>query len=139
MAVFEEETFGPVVSIYRVDTVEEAVGKANASPFGLNFSVWSRDTGRAHQIATRLQAGSVNVNEGYAASWASLDAPMGGFKDSGVGRRHGEHGLLKYTEPQTVAIQHLVPLSQPPYLSQDGFVSLVSFALRLMRYLPMIK
>jgi succinate-semialdehyde dehydrogenase/glutarate-semialdehyde dehydrogenase len=139
MSLFGDETFGPVVSVYRVDTVEEAIEKANASPYGLNFSVWSGNTGRAHQIATRLQAGSVNVNEGYAAAWASVDAPMGGFKDSGVGRRHGAHGLLKYTEPQTIAIQHMVQLSTPPYLSQDTFVSVVAFALRLMRYLPGIK
>ncbi len=139
MAVFGDETFGPVVSIYRVDSVDEAVEKANASPYGLNFSVWSRDTARAHQVATRLEAGTVSVNDGYAAAWGSVDAPMGGFKDSGVGRRHGAHGLLKYTEAQTVAIQHLVPLSQPPYLSQDNFVSVVVLALRLMRYLPGIK
>ncbi len=139
MALFGDETFGPVVALYRVDSVEEAIEKANASPYGLNFSVWGRDTARAHEIATRLQAGTVNVNEGYAAAWASVDAPMGGFKDSGVGRRHGAHGLLKYTEPQTVAIQHLVPLSAPPYLSQDNFVSVVVVALRLLRYLPGIK
>ncbi|MGE5358369.1 MAG: succinic semialdehyde dehydrogenase [Bacteroidales bacterium] len=139
MAVFGEETFGPVVSIYRVDSIEEAVEKANASPFGLNFSVWGRNTDRAREIATRLQAGTVNVNEGYAAAWGSTDAPMGGFKDSGVGRRHGSHGLLKYTEAQTVAVQHLVPLSTPPYMTQDTFVSVVGFALRLMRYLPGIK
>ena len=139
LALFGDETFGPVVSVYRVDSVEEAIEKANASQYGLNFSVWSRDTARAHEIATRLEAGTVNINEGYAAAWGSVDAPMGGFKDSGVGRRHGAQGLLKYTEPQTVAIQHLVPLSAPPYLSQDTFVSVVVFALRLMRHLPGIK
>ena len=139
MTLFADETFGPVVSIYRVENVEEAIERANASPYGLNFSVWSCDTARAHGIAARLQAGTVNVNEGYAAAWASVDAPMGGFKDSGVGRRHGAHGLLKYTEPQTIAIQHMVQLSAPSYLSQDSFVTLVRFALRVMRYLPGIK
>ena len=64
---------------------------------------------------------------------------MGGFRDSGVGRRHGAQGLLKYTEPQTVAIQRIVPLSAPPYLSQDQFVSVVVLALRVLRYLPGIK
>ncbi len=139
MTLFGEETFGPVVSVYRVETVEEAIEKANASRYGLNFSVWSRNTDRAREIAARLQAGTVNVNEGYAAAWGSTDAPMGGFKDSGVGRRHGVQGLLKYTEPQTIAVQHMVQLSTPPYLSQDRFVSLVGFALRVMRYLPGIK
>ncbi len=140
MVVFADETFGPVVSLYRVDTVEEAIEKANASPYGLNFSVWSRDTSRAHEIATRLQAGTVNINEGYAATWASTDAPMGGFKDSGIGRRHGANGLLKFTEAQAVGIQHLTPLSSPPpFMSQDMFVTLVGFALRVMRHLPGIK
>ncbi len=140
MTVFAEETFGPVVSVYRVDTVEEAIEKANASPYGLNFSVWSRDTSRAHAIATRLQAGTVNVNEGYAATWASTDAPMGGFKDSGIGRRHGANGLLKFTEAQAVGIQHFVPLSSPPpFMSQDTFVTVVGFALRLLRHVPGIK
>lgn len=139
MSVFGDETFGPVVSVYRVDTAEEAIEKANASPYGLNFSVWSRSTERARDVAVRLQAGTVNVNEGYAAAWASIDAPMGGFKDSGIGRRHGEHGLLKYTETQTIAIQHMVPLSAPPYMTQDTFVSVVGFALRVLRYLPGIK
>ncbi len=140
MTLFAEETFGPVVAIYRVNTVEEAIEKSNASAYGLNFSVWSGNNARAHEIATKLQAGTVNVNEGYASAWASVDAPMGGFKDSGVGRRHGANGLLKYTEAQTIALQHLVPLSAPPpYMSQDTFVSVVGFALRLMKYLPGIK
>ena len=52
----------------------------------------------------------MNVNEGYAATWASLDAPMGGMKDSGVGRRHGREGILKYTEPQTIAVQRGMPI-----------------------------
>jgi len=139
MTLFAEETFGPVVSIYRVDTVDEAVEKANDSRYGLNASIWSRDTDRARQIAARLQAGTVNINEGFASAWASTDAPMGGFKDSGVGRRHGAQGLLKYTEPQTVAIQRIVPLSAPPYLSQDQFVSVVVLALRVLRHLPGFK
>jgi succinate-semialdehyde dehydrogenase/glutarate-semialdehyde dehydrogenase len=139
MTLFAEETFGPVVSVYRVETIDEAVEKANDSRYGLNASIWSRNADRARQIATRLQAGTVNINEGFASAWASTDAPMGGFKDSGVGRRHGAQGLLKYTEPQTVAIQHVVPLSAPPYLSQDQFVSVVVLALRVLRHLPGIK
>ena len=66
------------------------------------------ETGR--RVATQLQAGTVNVNEGYAAAWASIDAPMGGMKASGLGRRHGEYGILKYTEPQTIAIERGLPV-----------------------------
>jgi len=56
---------------------------ANASRFGLNFSLWTRDTVRGRRMAARLQAGTVNINEGYIAAWGSVDAPMGGMKDSG--------------------------------------------------------
>ncbi len=139
MAVCCEETFGPVISVYRVETADEAIEKANASRYGLNFSVWSRDTRRAHAIAARLQAGTVNINEGYAAAWASTDAPMGGFKDSGIGRRHGEHGLLKYTEAQTIAIQHLMPMTAPTFLTQERFAAIVVLALKVLRRMPFVK
>ncbi|MBM6623387.1 succinate-semialdehyde dehydrogenase (NADP(+)) [Micrococcaceae bacterium RIT802] len=108
MPVAREETFGPVVSLYRVDSEEEAIGAANDSEYGLNASVWSRRRGTA--VARRLEAGTVNINEGYAAAWASHDSPMGGMKASGVGRRHGAEGFRKYTEPQTIAAQRLVPV-----------------------------
>ena len=57
--------------------------------------------------------GTVNVNEAYGAAWGSIGAPMGGMKASGLGRRHGVEGLLKYTESQTVAVQHLVGFGAP--------------------------
>ncbi len=78
MAAFQDETFGPVVSLYPVDSEEEAIEKANDSAFGLNFSVWTSDPEWGRRVATRLQAGTVNVNEAYAAAWGSVDAPMGG-------------------------------------------------------------
>ncbi|WP_416840871.1 succinic semialdehyde dehydrogenase [Haloferax sp. DFSO52] len=113
MTLADEETFGPVVSLYEVESVSEAIERANDSAYGLNASVWTERPQRGEQVAERLDAGTVNVNEAYAAAWASLDAPMGGMKDSGVGRRHGRHGLLKYTESQTVATQRLSLLSPP--------------------------
>ena len=64
-------------------------------------------------MAARLRAGTVNVNEAFAAAWGSIDAPMGGMGDSGMGRRHGVHGLTKYTESQTIARQRLVNLAPP--------------------------
>jgi succinate-semialdehyde dehydrogenase/glutarate-semialdehyde dehydrogenase len=139
MTLFAEETFGPVVAISRFFTDEEAVAKANASAYGLNFSVWGRNTRRAHRLATRLQAGTVNINEGYAAAWGSVDAPMGGVKDSGVGRRHGAHGLLKYTETQTVAIQRLVAISPPAIVKMATRAAGLVFALKLLKRVPWVK
>jgi succinate-semialdehyde dehydrogenase / glutarate-semialdehyde dehydrogenase len=139
MAAFADETFGPVVSLYRVETEDEAIEKANDSPFGLNFSVWTSDSTRGRRVAARLQAGTVNVNEAYAAAWASVDAPMGGMKDSGLGRRHGEQGILKYTESQTIAIERLVPVGAPPWIRADRYARLMTKGLRALRHLPGVK
>ena len=99
--LYRDEVFGPVVYLEIVDSIEEAIAKANDSSYGLNSSVWAAPrTGR--EIARQLQTGTVNINEGYAPAWSALDAPMGGWKKSGTGRRHGEHGITKYTEPRNV-------------------------------------
>ena len=114
MSLFRDETFGPVVAVSRFADEEEVIARANDSDYGLNFSLWTRDTRRGLEIGSRLQAGTVNVNEGYISAWASVDAPMGGMKASGLGRRHGADGITKYTESQTVAIQKLTPIAPPP-------------------------
>jgi succinate-semialdehyde dehydrogenase/glutarate-semialdehyde dehydrogenase len=139
MAAYADETFGPVVSLYRVDSEDEAIAKANDSAYGLNFSVWTSDPQRGRRVAARLQAGTVNVNEGYAAAWASLDAPMGGMKDSGVGRRHGEHGILKYTESQTIATERLLPVGAPSWLRADRYARLMTSGLKVLKRLPGVK
>ena len=81
----------------------------------------------------------MNVNEGYAAAWASLDAPMGGMKESGVGRRHGPEGLLKYTDPQTVAVQRLVPIGPMPGLSAETYAKVMTAGARALRRVPFVR
>lgn len=130
MLVAREETFGPVVSIYQVENDDEAIALANDSRYGLNASVWSARRGEA--VGRRVMAGTVNINDGYSAAWASHDAAMGGMKDSGAGRRHGREGILKYTEAQTVAVQRLFPIGPPPGVSNERYTRLVKGALRLM-------
>jgi len=103
MECFRGETFGPVVAITVVDSADEAVAMANDSSYGLNASVFSGSVRRGREVASRIQAGSVNVNEGYRASFSSVDAPMGGVKSSGVGRRNGPEGLLRFVESRTIA------------------------------------
>jgi len=105
MAVYAEETFGPVVAVYPVLDDEDAVARANDTDYGLSASIWSRDLEVARALAARIRAGSVNVNDGYVSAIGSVAAPMGGMGDSGVGRRHGPDGLLRYTEAQTVSTQ----------------------------------
>ena len=111
MLVYAEETFGPVVSVYPFASDDEAVERANATPYGLNASIWSRNTGKAMRLARRIRAGSVNINEAYAAAWGSVDSPIGGMKESGLRPRHGAEGILKFTESQTVATQRLMPIA----------------------------
>lgn len=97
------ETFGPVVAITPVDSVEEAIVAANASPYGLNASIFARSKRRAREIARALDAGSININEGYRATFSSIDAPMGGVKKSGIGRRNGVEGIRRFVDSHTVA------------------------------------
>jgi succinate-semialdehyde dehydrogenase/glutarate-semialdehyde dehydrogenase len=139
MDAYADETFGPVVSLYPVDSEEEAIAKANDSRFGLNFSVWTSDPARGRRVAARLQAGTVNVNEAYAAAWASVDAPMGGMKESGVGRRHGEHGIVKYTESQTIATERVLPVGAPPWIRADRYARVMTLGLKALRRIPGVK
>lgn len=140
MLLCREETFGPVVAIYGYDDVDHAIDKANDSHLGLNFSVWTKDTDKGVEIASRLHAGTVGVNDGYAATWSSYDAPMGGMKASGISRRHGAVGLLKYTETQTVAVQRLVPAFAPlPGMSYDTYRAFLGVLLKILKRTPFYK
>ena len=136
MTLCAEETFGPVVAAYPFESVDEAIERANATRYGLNASIWTGKSAKGAELATRIEAGTVNVNEAYAAAWASMDAPMGGFKDSGIGRRHGAEGILKYTETQTVAVQKLVPIAAPEGVEEERYSRLMSSALWMLKRIP---
>lgn len=134
MAVGCEETFGPVVSVHAVDSVDEAVARANDSDYGLNASVWAGSEERGIDVAERIECGTVNVDDPYAAAYGSLDAPMGGMKDSGIGRRHGAEGIHKYTEAQTVAAQR-VPLTPPDRVPYRLYAGVLTRTMRLLKRL----
>ncbi len=112
------ETFGPVVALHRFSTEDEAVALANDSDYGLNASVWGGDIDNAARVARRLQSGNVNVNDILATAYASKGTPSGGVKQSGVGARHGDQGLLKYTDCQNIGVlrkQVMQPPDDMPY------------------------
>lgn len=137
---FAEETFGPLVQVYTVADDEAAVDAINSTTGGLNASVWTRRNKRGRSIASRIQAGTVNVNEGFLSSWAAFGAPQGGFGDAGLGRRHGHEGLLRFCEVRSVAVQNLVHegagLSQLSSLPQKVRSSIGTGYVTVRRYLP---
>jgi succinate-semialdehyde dehydrogenase/glutarate-semialdehyde dehydrogenase len=132
MTVAREETFGPVVALYPAASETEAIALANNTEHGLNAAVWTSSPARGRRVAERLRAGTVNINEGYAAAWGSTDAPMGGFGVSGLGRRHGAEGLVKYTEPQTVARQRALLLAPPSWATREQYAAFMTFGSRYL-------
>lgn len=136
MQCYREETFGPIVSLYRVDSIEEAVERANDSEYGLNAAVFTHDNRKGVEIARRIECGTVSINETYQVTWGSMGAPMGGMKDSGLGRRHGAEGMLKYTESQNIALSRISPLMPPFGASIEAGAEAMPRILRLMKHIP---
>jgi aldehyde dehydrogenase (NAD+)/succinate-semialdehyde dehydrogenase/glutarate-semialdehyde dehydrogenase len=92
------------VALHRYTDLEDAIRQANDTDYGLSASVWGTDLDAAAAVGRRIEAGNVSVNEGFAAAYASKGTPSGGVKQSGVGARHGDQGLLKYTDVQNLAV-----------------------------------
>jgi len=131
-----KETFGPVVAITEVGSVSEAILAANASPYGLNASVFSGSARRARRVADALAAGSVNINEGFRASFSSVDAPMGGMKQSGLGRRNGPEGLLRFVDVRTVSAATglmTLPRTGREFAKMSGLMVALLVALKAIR------
>ena len=99
--VAREEIFGPVLTIFRFRTAEEAVYLANDNPYGLAAGVWTSNLDRAHKVAARVQAGQVYINDFFSGSVAS---PFGGYKRSGFGRERGVEALNHYTQVKSVCV-----------------------------------
>lgn len=133
MACRDEETFGPVVSVYRVGSDDEAVRLANDTAYGLNASIWTRNVREGRALARQIRCGTVNINDGYAAAWASMAAPMGGMKASGLGRRHGAEGIRKYTEAQNVSAQHVFGFAPAFGLGDEQWAGALTTALGIMK------
>jgi len=130
-----QEVFGPVIAVYGYATLAEAVALANDTEYGLNASV----VGNKHDakaVADQIMAGTVNINEAFRATFASLDTPMGGMKASGMGRRNGVNGLLKYTDVRAVGV-HRGLLEFPSRGAQyNRMAPLLNLLSRIMRRLP---
>jgi len=103
MRVMREETFGPVLPVMAVDSVDEAIRLANDSDYGLTASGWTRDEATARKLAAGLRAGVVTIND-CVSSFGEPTAPWGGVKQSGIGRTHGATGLLEMTQPKYVSL-----------------------------------
>ena len=108
MEAMTEETFGPTLPVMKVRDAEEAIRLANDSPYGLAGSVWTRDLKRGEEVARRVQSGAVCVNDAML-NYAALELPMGGWKTSGLGSRHGANGIRKYCAQQSLLIKRIAP------------------------------
>ncbi len=127
------ETFGPVVALHRYDTVDEAVALANDTDYGLNASVWGTDLDAARAVAARVESGNVNINDILATAYAAKGTPSGGVKNSGIGTRHGDQGLLKYTDVKNLAVLKKQVMGARPGTDYAKHVEKVLSGLKMMR------
>jgi acyl-CoA reductase-like NAD-dependent aldehyde dehydrogenase len=112
MRLMREETFGPVLPVAPFDTDEEAVQLANDSDFGLAASVWTRSRRRGEAMAAQIKAGTVMLND-MISCFGIADAPHGGFKQSGIGRTHGELGLQEMVQAKYIDVDLLPSIPKP--------------------------
>jgi acyl-CoA reductase-like NAD-dependent aldehyde dehydrogenase len=108
MDAMREETFGPTLPIMKVADVEEGVRLSNDSAYGLQASVWTKDAAKGERLARRIEAGAVTVNDAQI-NYVALELPMGGWKSSGLGSRHGADGIRKYTKRQAIVVTRMAP------------------------------
>jgi acyl-CoA reductase-like NAD-dependent aldehyde dehydrogenase len=128
MTVMREETFGPVVGVMKVRDSEQALQLANDTRYGLAASVFGEKE-RAERVGRRIEAGAVNVND-VIVNYVLMDVPMGGWKESGIGFRHGEYGIKKYCRPESIVVSRFAGKREPtwyPYTkSRRGLVARIA-------------
>jgi acyl-CoA reductase-like NAD-dependent aldehyde dehydrogenase len=122
MTAMTEETFGPTMPVMRVADAEEAIRQANDSANGLGAAVFTKDLARGERLARRIDAGAVCVNDA-ALNYLALELPMGGWKDSGLGVRHGPAGLRKYTHQQALMVTRFAPKREIHYFPYSARVT----------------
>jgi acyl-CoA reductase-like NAD-dependent aldehyde dehydrogenase len=119
MECMRDETFGPTVPIMKVADADEAVRLANDSSYGLQASVWTADAAKGERLARGVEAGAVTVNDAQV-NYVALELPMGGWKESGLGTRHGADGIRKYTKKQALLVTSFAPLKRDLHMMPYG-------------------
>jgi acyl-CoA reductase-like NAD-dependent aldehyde dehydrogenase len=138
MLIMQEETFGPVTAIVKVKDVEEAIRIANETCYGLSASVFGRNRRQARAIAQRIEAGVVNINTLVIGDFGTMALPSGGVKQSGMGRRNGKQGLLKYTSVQSILLDRMTLMPRKPTLYPMWAVWMLRFNRWLNKRLPFL-
>ncbi len=136
MELYAAETFGPVISLYPFDSVDEVVEMANNTEYGLHAVLWTRNTREGMRVAELIQAGTVEINDGIVATWGSADVLQGGMKSSGMGRRNGKYGILRFTEPQSIVIQRLHGIHPPGSMTHEVFTAVMTHSFKALHKLP---
>jgi acyl-CoA reductase-like NAD-dependent aldehyde dehydrogenase len=132
MTAMTEETFGPTLPIMKVADAEEAIRLANDSPYGLGASVYTKDVARGEQIARRMESGYACVND-TNINYYAFELPMGGWKSSGLGVRHGAEGIRKYTRQQSILVTRLAPKRELHFFPyRAGTTKLLGRAVKLL-------
>jgi succinate-semialdehyde dehydrogenase / glutarate-semialdehyde dehydrogenase len=139
MLVMREETFGPLIPIMKVENIDEAVRLANDNEYGLSGSIYTNNLKEGEALAVRINSGDVNINRPLWA-WSTAAAPMGGQKNSGIGRRNGPEGLLRFVTPQTITIDATVAFLPQDVVHPTRLLrTYVELRRKLMPFLPFLR